>query len=46
VKRKSPSLRALLVLALPLDNAFAKAAAERIRAMLERRGIEADMSLR
>jgi hypothetical protein len=36
-------LRALLVIAHPLDNAFAKAAAERIRAMLERRGIEVDM---
>jgi hypothetical protein len=36
-------LRALLVVAHPLDNAFAKAAAERIRAMLERRGIEVDM---
>jgi hypothetical protein len=35
-------LRALLVVAHPLDNAFAKAAAERIRAMLERRGIEVD----
>jgi NAD(P)H dehydrogenase (quinone) len=43
VKRKSPSLPALLVVAHPLDNAFAKAAAERIRAMLERRGIEVDM---
>ena len=36
-------MRALLVVAHPLDNAFAKAAAERIRAMLERRGIEVDM---
>jgi putative NADPH-quinone reductase len=36
-------LRALLIVAHPLDNAFAKAAAERIRAMLERRGIEVDM---
>ena len=33
-------MRALLVVTHPLDNAFAKAAAERIRAMLERRGIE------
>jgi NAD(P)H dehydrogenase (quinone) len=36
-------LRALLVVAHPLDNAFVKAAAERIRVMLERRGIEVDM---
>jgi NAD(P)H dehydrogenase (quinone) len=36
-------LRALLVVAHPLDNAFAKAAAARIRATLERRGIEVDM---
>jgi len=36
-------LRALPVVARLLDNAFAKAAAERIRAMLERRGIEVDM---
>ena len=42
-KRKSPSLRALLVVAHPLDNAFAKTAAERIRVTLERRGIEVDM---
>src|SRR3984893_6008648 len=41
--RKSPSLRVLLVVAHPLDNAFAKAAAARIRATLERRGIEVDM---
>ena len=41
--RKSPSLRALLVVAHPLDNAFAKAAAARIRATLERRGIEVEM---
>src|SRR6202162_4208627 len=41
--RKSPSLRVLLVVAHPLDNAFAKAAAERIRATLERRGIVVDM---
>src|SRR6202035_3026460 len=41
--RKNPSLRALLVVAHPLDNAFAKAAAERIRAMLECPGIEVDM---
>src|SRR5580704_3667636 len=41
--RKSPSLRALLVVAHPLDNAFAKAAAARIRATLEHRGIEVDM---
>ena len=33
----------LLVVAHPLDNAFAKAAAARIRATLERRGIEVDM---
>ena len=36
-------MRALLVVAHPLDNAFAKAAAARIRATLERRGIEVDM---
>jgi NAD(P)H dehydrogenase (quinone) len=36
-------LRALLVVAHPLDNAFTKAAAERIRVTLERRGIEFDM---
>jgi NAD(P)H dehydrogenase (quinone) len=36
-------LRALLVVAHPLDNAFAKTAAERIRVTLERRGIEIDM---
>jgi NAD(P)H dehydrogenase (quinone) len=36
-------LRALLVVAHPLDNAFTKAAAERIRVTLERRGIEVDM---
>src|SRR6202030_4504564 len=41
--RKSPSLRVLLVVAHPLDNAFAKAAAARIRATLQRRGIEVDM---
>ena len=35
-------MRALLVVAHPLDNAFAKAASERIRATLERRGIEVD----
>src|ERR1700730_6104357 len=40
---KSPSLRALLVVAHPLDNAFAKDAAARIRATLERRGIVVDM---
>jgi putative NADPH-quinone reductase len=33
----------LLVVAHPLDNAFAKAAAARIRATLERRGIEVDL---
>jgi multimeric flavodoxin WrbA len=33
----------LLVVAHPLDNAFAKAAAARIRATLQRRGIEVDM---
>ena len=37
------ALRALLVVAHPLDNAFAKAAAERIRATLDRRGIEVDI---
>jgi NAD(P)H dehydrogenase (quinone) len=36
-------LPVLLVVAHPLDNAFAKAAAARIRATLERRGIEVDM---
>jgi hypothetical protein len=36
-------LRVLLVVAHPLNNAFAKAAAARIRATLERRGIEVDM---
>ena len=36
-------MRALLVVAHPLDNAFAKAAAARIRATLERRGIEVEM---
>ena len=36
-------MRALLVVAHPLDNAFAKAAAERIRVTLEHRGIEVDM---
>ena len=36
-------MRALLIVAHPLDNAFAKAAAARIRATLERRGIEVDM---
>jgi len=36
-------LPALLVVAHPLDNAFAKAAAARIRATLERRGIEVDI---
>ena len=36
-------MRALPIVAPPLDNAFAKAAAERIRVMLERRGIEVDM---
>jgi NAD(P)H dehydrogenase (quinone) len=41
-KRKSLSLRALLVVAHPLDNAFAKAAVERIRTTLERRSIEVD----
>src|ERR1700730_4775482 len=43
VKRKSPFLPVLLVVAHPLDNAFAKAAAARIRATLESRGIEVDM---
>ena len=43
MKRKSPFLPVLLVVAHPLDNAFAKAAAARIRATLERRGIEVDM---
>ncbi len=43
VKRKTPPLRVLLVVAHPLDNAFAKAAAARIRATLEHRGIEVDM---
>ena len=42
-KGESFSLRALLVVAHPLDNAFAKAAAARIRATLERRGIEVSM---
>jgi putative NADPH-quinone reductase len=32
-----------MIVAHPLDNAFAKAAAARIRATLERRGIEVDM---
>ena len=36
-------MRALLVVAHPLDNAFAKAAAERVRTTLERRRIEVDM---
>ena len=36
-------MRVLLVVAHPLDNAFAKAAAARIRATLERRGIEVDI---
>src|SRR3984893_2972037 len=42
-KRKSPFVPVLLVVAHPLDSAFAKAAAARIRATLERRGIEVDM---
>ena len=36
-------MRVLLVVAHPLDNAFAKAATARIGATLERRGIEVDM---
>ena len=38
-----PPLRVLLVVAHPLDNSFAKAAATRICTTLERRGIEVDM---
>ena len=37
------SLRALLVVAHPLDDAFAKAAAARIGATLDRRGFEVDL---
>jgi len=36
-------LRALLVVAHPLEDGFAKAAAARIRAAIERRGIEVDI---
>ena len=36
-------MRVLLVVAHPLDNGFAKAAAARIRATLERRGMEVDL---
>lgn len=36
-------MRALLVVAHPLDNSFAKAAAARIRATLQRRGMEVDL---
>ena len=35
-------VRALLIVAHPLDNSFAKAAATRIRTTLERRGVEVD----
>ena len=35
-------MRALLIVAHPLDNSFAKAAATRIRTTLERRGVEVD----
>ena len=35
-------MRALLIVAHPLDNSFAKAAAARIRTTLERRGVEVD----
>lgn len=36
-------MRVLLVVAHPLENAFAKAAAARIRATLERRGMDVDL---